>query len=517
MAQSIRSILIVGGGTSGWITAAFLNRFLDPARCRITLIESAALGTIGVGEATVPPLVGLLRLLQIPEDEFLRECHATYKLGIKFPHWNHAGNAEGGAPRDALPPAWHPFGHIGAALVENVPLFHHWLRDHRAGVDGASFTSYSLQALLGDMNRAPRSLRDASEIIQTGSYAYHLDARAFAAYLAKIATRRGVEYLVDDVRHVDLDESGRIREVQTRESGALKADLYIDCSGFAGLLIEQALGDRYIDWSDALLCDRAVVLPLPAARPMPPYTQATALTAGWTWKIPLSHRVGCGYVYSSKFLSQDEATAELLAHAGADPARSNPGHLRMRIGRRANFWVNNCVSVGLAAGFLEPLESTGIYLIQRGVEQLLDHFPDADFSPELARSYNARMAEEFEQVRDFIILHYLLNRREDTEFWRANRALRPPDSLAGTLAYYDATGIVDWQARPLFRETSFYSIAAGFGRLPSRHHAMADQADAGKARRRMDEIRARNQAQARLLPDHAELIDALNASGAPRA
>ena len=513
MAQPIRSILIVGGGTSGLITAAFLNRFLDPARCRIRLVESAAIGTIGVGEATVPPLVALLRLLDIAEDEFLRECHATYKLGIKFTHWNHGGNTGAGT----LPPAWHPFGHIGAALVENVPLFHHWLRDHRAGVDGSSLTSYSLQALLGDLNRAPRSLRDASEIILSGSYAYHLDARAFAAYLAKVATRRGVEYLVDDVRHVALDERGHIREVQTRDSGALKADLYIDCSGFGGLLIERALGDRHIDWSNALLCDRAVVLPLPAARPMPPYTEATALTGGWSWKIPLSHRVGCGYVYASRYLSQDQATAELLAHAGVDPARANPGHLRMRIGRRSNFWVNNCVSVGLAAGFLEPLESTGIYLIQRGVEKLLDHFPDTDFSPELARKYNARLGEEFEQVRDFIILHYLLNRREDAEFWRANRALRPPDSLAETLAYYDATGIVDWQQRPLFRESSFYAIAAGFGRLPRKHHPMADQADAAKARHRMDEIRARNQAIARVLPDHAELIEGLNTAGARRA
>ena len=503
MASPIGSILIVGGGTSGWITAAFLNRFLDPARCRVTLVESASVGTIGVGEATVPPLVALLRLLGIAEDEFLRECHASYKLGIKFVGWNRT-------------PAWHPFGHIGAALIENVPLFHHWLRDHREGRDSASFTSYSLQAVLGDLNRAPRTLREGTEIIQQGAYAYHLDARAFAAYLAKVATGRGVRHLVDDVKQVALDERGRIRHVETKENGTLTADLYIDCSGFAGLLVEKALGDPYIDWSDALLCDRAVVLPQPVVRPMPPYTLATALSAGWTWKIPLSHRVGSGYVYSSRFLSQEQAAAELLAHEGVDPAQASPGHLRMRIGRRTNFWVGNCVSVGLAAGFLEPLESTGIYLIQKGVELLLDHFPDADFDTGLTRGYNARMAEEFDQVRDFIILHYLLNRREDTEFWRVNRALRPPASLAATLEYYDATGIVDWQQRPLFRESSFYAIAAGFGRLPRKHHAMADQADPGKARRRMNEILARNLSLAQQLPDHAELIAALNVTSPAR-
>jgi len=507
MARPIAKILIVGGGTAGWITAAFLNRFLDPARCSITLVESASIGTIGVGEATVPPLVALLRLLGIPEDEFLRACHATYKLGIKFANWSRPG--------DGLPPAWHPFGPVGAPLVEGVPLFHHWLRDHRSGRDGSSYASYSLQALLGDMNRAPRSLREGTEIIQQGAYAYHLDAQALAAYLAKVATGRGVKYLVDDVRNVVRGERSHITQVDTRENGALSADLYIDCSGFAGLLIEKALGDPYIDWSSALLCDRAVVLPQPAIRPMPPYTLATALNAGWAWRIPLSHRVGSGYVYSSRFLSQDQAADELVAHAGLDPKQCNPGHLRMRIGRRQNFWVGNCVSIGLAAGFLEPLESTGIFLIQKGVELLLDHFPDADFGPAPVRRYNQRMAEEFEQVRDFIILHYLLNGREDP-FWQANRNLAPPDSLARTLEYYDETGIVDWQHRPLFRESSFYAIVTGLGRLARRHHPMADQADPGKARQRMEQIKARNLAQAQVLPDHADLIDALNLTAPAR-
>ncbi len=500
MARPIQKILIVGGGTSGWITAAFLNRFLDPALCSITLVESASIGTIGVGEATVPPLVALLRLLGIPEDEFLRACHATYKLGIKFVGWGRRGS----------PPAWHPFGHIGAAPIEGVPLFHHWLKNHRSGRDGSAFTSYSLQALLGDMNRAPRSLRDTSEIIQYGAYAYHLDARAFAAYLAQVATGRGVKYLVDDVRNVVRDERGNIKQVDTRENGALTADLYVDCTGFAGLLIEKALSDPWIDWSGSLLCDRAVVLPQPAIRPMPPYTLATALKAGWAWKIPLTHRVGSGYVYSSRFLSQDQAADELIAHTGLDPKQCNPGHLRMRIGRRQNFWVGNCVSIGLAAGFLEPLESTGIYLIQKGVELLLDHFPDAEFGPAPIRRYNERMAGEFEQVRDFIILHYLLNRREDGAFWEANRNAAPPDSLARTLEYYDETGIVDWQQRPLFREASFYSIAAGLGRLPRKHHPMTDQADPARARQKLEQIKARNLAQARQLPDHGELIDALN-------
>lgn len=499
MAHPIRSILIVGGGTSGWIAAAFLNRFLDPARCRITVVESASIGTIGVGEATVPPLVALLRLLGVNEDDFLRACHATYKLAIRFDGWTRR-------------PVWHPFGQVGSPQVAGLPLFHHWLDRQRAGEEASPYSAFSLQVRLAEDNLAPRSTTAASEILQRGDYAYHLDARAFAAFLSEIARKRGVQYLVDDVRHVERDERGRIRHVETRESGRLEADLYLDCTGFQGLLVEQALGDPFIDWSDRLLCDRAVVLPLPAERPMPSFTQAAALKAGWCWRIPLHHRTGAGYVYSSRFASQDEATAELIARHGLDPDRCSPGHLRMRVGRRANFWTGNCVAVGLAAGFVEPLESTGLWLIQRAVELLLDFFPDSDFNPSVIERYNRRMAKDFDDVRDFILLHYLLATREEP-FWRASRAVAVPDSLARTLADYDETGIVDWEDRTLFRETSFYSIAAGFGRLPRRVHGMTGQSDPAQIRRLLADIKARNEATARQLPGQAEFVDALNLAG----
>jgi tryptophan 7-halogenase len=503
MAQPIRSILIVGGGTSGWIAAAYLNRFLDPARCRITLVESATVGTIGVGEATVPPLVALLRLLGIAESDFLRACHATYKLAIRFDGW-------------APAPVWHPFGEVGGTRVGGLPLFHHWLERHRAGVEAAPYVAYSAQVRLCERDLAPRSLQADSDIIRLGAYAYHLDARAFAAYLAQVATGRGVRHVVDDVTRVARDERGWIKHVETRASGPLQADLYLDCSGFQGLLIGQAAESRFIDWSDQLLCDRAVVLPMPAARPMPPYTRATALRAGWSWRIPLHHRVGAGYVYSSRFASQDEAARELIEHTGSDPASSAPGHLRMQVGRREHFWQANCLAVGLSAGFLEPLESTGIFLIQRGIELLLDHFPDLEFSPSMLRRYNQRLAAEFEEVRDFILLHYALNTREEP-FWRESRAIRLPDSLAQTLADYDETGVVDWDNRSLFRDSSFYSIAAGFGRLPRKGHAIAQQADPERVRQAMAAVRARNEALAKSLPSHAEFIDAANLAPAATA
>jgi tryptophan 7-halogenase len=507
MTDSIKNILIVGGGTSGWITAAFLNRFLDPARCRITLVESATVGTIGVGEATVPPLVPLLRMLGIAEDDFLRQCHATYKLGIKFVDWNRGAEGVG---KDEI---WHPFGPIGAPVVENLPLFHHWLRDKREGRETGAYTAYSLQASLGDMNKAPRGLQTGSVVMSTGAYAYHLDAKAFAGYLAALATRRGVVHMVDDVVAAPLDARGFVSCVETAAHGKLVADLYIDCSGFAGLLIERALGDPHVDWSNHLLCDRAVVMPLPAEPSMPPYTRATALNAGWAWKIPLSNRTGTGYVYSSRFIAEDAAARELIAVHRQDPDKSTPSQLRMRVGRRANFWVKNCVSIGLAAGFLEPLESTGLFLVQKGVELLLDYFPDAEFNGALIRRYNEQMGTEFAQVRDFIVLHYLLNRRQDSEFWKTSREAAPPESLAQTMDFYHQTGQLDWTSTSLFREPSFHAIVSGFDRLPRTPHSMAAQIDVAKSRQIMADIKAKNLEIARASPDHRALIEAINAAG----
>jgi tryptophan halogenase len=314
------------------------------------------------------------------------------------------------------------------------------------------------------------------------------------------------------VKAVNLDERGFIRSIDTAKNGALAADLFIDCTGFAGLLIEKVLKDPFVSWSDLLLCDRALALPLPYDPQMTPYTRSTALSAGWVWRIPLSHRVGCGYVYSSRFISDDDAKRELIAHAKADPHASEPRLLRMRIGRRTEFWVRNCVAVGLSSGFLEPLESTGIYLIQKAAEVLLDLFPDRDFSQALVREYNERIGRAYEAVRDFIVMHYVLTEREDTEFWKANRRMAPPPSLAKTLALYDETGTVDWDNRALFGENSFYAIAAGFGRLPRRHLSMADYSDEAKVADILARIQAQNQEIAGSLPDHGDFMRSLHAT-----
>ncbi|HEX7952411.1 MAG TPA: tryptophan halogenase family protein, partial [Burkholderiales bacterium] len=461
--------------------------------------------TIGVGEATVPPLVSYLRAIGVNEDEFMRETHASYKLGVKFIDW-HRG-------RDEL---WHPFGQIGG-LIDHVQVFHHWVRARQEGRESAPYDSLSLQATLGDLHKAPRALGGTSVVMERAAYAYHLDAKEFAGFLARLATRRGVHHVIDNVRGVVRDERGFIGHVETGQHGRLAADLYIDCTGFAGLLIERTLGDRHIDWSNYLLCDRALALPLPSDGDMAPYTRATALSAGWVWRIPLSHRVGSGYVYSSAFTSDEAAARELVAHARQDADKVQPRLLQMRVGRRTHFWIGNCVAAGLASGFLEPIESTGLYLIQKSAELLLELFPDAGFDAALIAQYNRRMAQAYESVRDFIILHYVLNRREDTPFWRANQHTVLPDSLAQTLALYDETGMVDWDNRALFGEVSFYAIAAGFGRLPRHALPRTRYADPGKVAEIFAAIRAQNLKLADSLPDHAAFMRALHARPAQPA
>jgi len=496
---ALRSILIVGGGTSGWMAATLLNRYLPPGKCRITLVESADIGIIGVGEATVPPMVGFLRAAKIEERHFLRACHATYKLGIKFVDWLRPGTQ-----------LWHPFGQIGGS-IDRLPLFHHWLRARREGGETRPYDAYSLQAQAGEALRSVRPLQGSSPMADQGAYAYHLDAREFAVMLRDVATRRGVEHVVDNVRSVALDERGFIAGVDTASHGRLEADLYLDCSGFAGLMIEGALHEPWQSWSDMLYCDRALALPVEHDPRLAPFTLSTALSAGWVWRIPLSHRVGTGYVYSSRHISDDDAKREFARHLGRDPATIEPRQLRMRVGRRANFWVRNCVAVGLAGGFLEPLESTALFLVQGGVERLLDLLPDRGFDPVAIAHYNRLMGAAYDEARDFVVLHYLLNQRTDSAFWRQNRETPPPASLARTLELYDAHGSLDWDHHFLFGETSFYAIAAGFERLPRRHAPRADYTDLAKVEALFASIRARDADLVRTLPSHADYIGQLNA------
>ncbi len=496
--RPIRDILIVGGGTAGWMAATYLATQLRASGGRVTLVESKNVPIIGVGEATVPPLVGFLRILGISEAEFMRRAHATYKLGIKFINW-HEGD-------DAF---WHPFGPVGGT-IDGMQLFHFWLKNRQSGATDGPYTSYSIQALLAEQDKAPRPLNGSSFIYDRGQYAYHLDAGAFAGFLQEEATRRGATHIIDDVTGVNVDERGCISQVNTREHGALTADLYIDCTGFRALLAEGALGDRYIDWSDILMCDRALAAPLPGNGDMAPYTKSTALSAGWVWQIPLTHRVGNGYVYSSRFIDDDAAARELAGFLQVDPADFTPRPLRMRVGRREQFWRGNCIAMGLSSGFVEPLESTGIFIIQRGLALLLSYFPDTSFAPHLAQRYNERMATTYEEIRDFILLHYVLTKRTDTDFWNAYRSMPLPDALRTLIDAYDATGLIEPVEHAMFPEASWYSIFAGHNRLPHTYHRGADLSEFAKVRHIMNVIKNTHDKLAATFPSHHEFISCIN-------
>jgi tryptophan halogenase len=502
MAQPVKSILIVGGGTAGWMAATYLATQLRATGGRVTLIEAPAIPIIGVGEATVPPLVGFLRVLGISEDEFMRRSHATYKLGIKFMNWHDGGHSGDDS-------YWHPFGPVGGS-IDGLPMFHYWLKSLRGGYPEGPYTSYSLQSLLGEQEKAPRAASGSTLIYDRGQYAYHLDAGAFAGFLKDEAMKRGARHIADEVTQVAVDERGHIRSVTTKQHGALSADLYIDCSGFRALLAEQALGDPYIDWTDTLLCDRALAAPLPLGPRTPPYTRSTALSAGWVWQIPLTHRVGNGYVYSSKFLDEEAAGRELAGLLGVSLDVLQPRLLKMKVGRRTRSWQGNCIAMGLAAGFVEPLESTGIFVIQRALALLLTYFPDLGFEPHLARRFNERMAATYDEIRDFILAHYVLTRRDDSPFWNAYRNLALPDSLRELLEVYDRTGVIEPVEYAMFPAPSWYCILTGQRRLPLSYHRGADLSDFSQVRSILDGIRGAHDKLAASLPAHRAYIEMLN-------
>lgn len=486
----IQRILIVGGGSAGWMTAAFLNRFLHGAGCTISLVESVKLETVGVGEGSGPDLVRFLRALRFDEARFMEMASATYKLATRFTGWT--------GPDSAY---WHPFGLCGG-MINDIDVFHYWLKAHRAGRLDGPYSSFSLQALAAERDLAPRPLQGPSPIMESGAYGYHLDLAGFADMVREIAIGEGVNHLFDDVKHVVRAGSEMIEHVETKTGRTLAADLFIDCT--IGELTDAA----WIDWSPFFLCDRAVLLPLPRDVRMPPYTQATAMMAGWMGRVPISHRVGCAYYYSNAHRKDDEAARELLAQAGsARAASAAPRYIPLRRGRRRDFWTHNCVALGPAAGALEPLEATDGLLV-RSLETLLALFPDRTCNPVLSRTYNERMAALYDGVRDFALMHYLLSPRTDEPFWRDCKAVTVPDSLRAILELHDESGIVP--PGLAFPETSYHHVLAGNNRLPRRPSAAADALDFEKVCAIFASMRAQNDAWLAMLPSHRELIGAIH-------
>jgi tryptophan 7-halogenase len=498
--RRIRSIAIVGGGTAGWLAASILARALPGSGCRITCIESPDIPTIGVGEATIPPIIDLLRFLSINEADFVQHTQATYKLGIRFTGWTRAGERY-----------WHPFGTFGQSI--NLRPFHHaWQRARSAGL-APQFNDYSLAATLGESARFrfpdPRSAGPVAGL----RYALHFDAALVARYLRSYSEKLGVQRLEGTVEAATQRADGLLDELVFKDGTRVGADLFIDCSGFRGLLIEQTLKSGYLDWSSLLPCDRAVAMQSRLASPRAPFTEAIAQSAGWRWRIPLQQRAGNGYVYSSAHVSDEQALETLLKGVAEQPL-TDPRVLRFVTGRRKLFWNRNCVALGLASGFLEPLESTSIHLVVSGLYKLLEHFPDRDFVQPNIDSYNEELIAEMDRIRDFLVLHYCLNSREDAPLWAYCRSMALPDSLAERIELYRATGRIRTRPGELFTDLSWFYIFEGLGVRPERHDPLMDVVSTEQLREILATMARATAAGARNAPLHDSYFAAPGPSAA---
>jgi tryptophan halogenase len=479
--QRIKSIVIVGGGTAGWMTAAYLAQALEQT-VAITVLEAPAIPKIGVGEATVPNLQRVFfDAIGLPEDTWMRECNASYKMGIKFINWRTGGQGEPG-PRPLGSSTDH-FYHLFGLLPdhERLPLSQYWVdrKLHGETDEPFAYACYREPPIM-DEKLAPKFADGA----RWTNYAWHFDANLVAGMLRRFSVKQqNVRHVEDEMTEVRFDERGFITALRTKGGQTLEGDLFVDCSGFRGLLINQAMREPFLDMSDYLLNDRAVATAVPhddAAGGVEPYTSAIAMTSGWTWKIPMLGRFGSGYVYSSRFASQDEATEEFCGLWNLDPEHTPLNHIRFRVGRNRRTWVKNCVSIGLSSCFLEPLESTGIYFITAAIYQLAKYFPDKRFDPILIDRFNREIEVMFDDSRDFIQAHFSFAPRSDTGFWRACKELQLAPDIQEKIAMYKAGlpvnlpitdesnyyGNFEAEFRNFWNNSNYYCIFAGLGFVP---------------------------------------------------
>jgi len=490
----IQKIVIVGGGTAGWMAAAAFAKVLGPAGLHIELVESEELGTVGVGEATIPQLLHFNTLLELDENEFVRATQGTYKLGIEFVDWRRLGHRY-----------IHPFGSYGLPML-GVDFQHFWLKGRHLG-DSASLDSYSIAAVAARQSRFLRPVPDKPRSpLSKIAYAFQFDASLYARYLRQWSQARGVTRTEGRIATVDLHpEKDLVKAVRLSDGRIVEGDLFIDASGFRGLLIEQTLHSGYEDWTDWLPCDRAVAVPCARVEDPIPYTRSTARSAGWQWRIPLQHRTGNGYVYSSQFISDDEAAATLLRHLDGEKL-AEPRVLRFTGGYRRRPWIGNVVSMGLASGFLEPLESTSIHMVQSAIARLLTLFPSARFEQAEIDEYNRQTVQEYVHIRDFLVLHYKATERTDTPFWNHCRNIPSPAGLGRKLDLFRTNGRIVREKDELFTETSWLAVMVGQGIEPAGYHPIVDLLNDEETLHRLADVRAVNLRATTLMPRHMDFL-----------
>ncbi|MEL7312103.1 MAG: tryptophan halogenase family protein [Pseudomonadota bacterium] len=497
--DAIKRVVIVGGGTAGWMSAAVLARTLG-RQLSITVVESDQIGTVGVGEATIPQIRLLNGLLGLDEHQFLAATQGSIKLGIEFDGWSQPGDKY-----------LHAFGGFGQPLGM-LRFYQYWLRAHHAG-NAESLWDYSFNAVAASRNRYAHVDHIDGTHIEGLVRAYHFDASLFAKHLRALSERNGVTRVEGIVGEVKLEDDGRVARLELKDGAAVEGDFFIDCSGFRGLLIGDALGVGYEDWTEWLPCDRAVAVPCESVDPLIPYTRASARPAGWQWRIPLQHRIGNGHVFCSEFMSEDEATAVLLQNLDGAPT-AEPRTLRFTTGRREKFWHKNCVSLGLAAGFMEPLESTSIHLVQSGLSRLISLFPNRGLRQAEIDSFNRQTDFEYERIRDFLILHYFANGRSEP-FWAARRQMRVPDSLTERIDLFRANGRIVRDGDELFTEVGWLQVMLGQGIQPAGYDPLAGNLSEADLTRFLNSVREAIQRGTDPLPLHSEFIQSNCAAQPP--
>ena len=498
----IRNVVIVGGGTAGWMAGAALGRFLNNGYTRVSLIESEEIGIVGVGEATIPPIQTFNRMLGLNENEFLRETKGAFKLGIEFVDWGRIGDRY-----------FHPFGAYGHE-IHGINFHQFYLREHarRPMPDIAAYCMSAVAAMQGKMARPSA---DAQSPIRELVYAYHFDASLYGRYLRKYAEQAGVVRIEGKIVETVLNPgNGHVDAVRLASGQVVEGDLFIDCSGFRGLLIEQALETGYEDWSHWLPNDRAWAVPSANPPEIAPYTRVTARSGGWQWRIPLAHRTGNGMVYSSRFWSDDEARETLLANLDGERL-DEPRQIRFVTGRRKKSWNRNVIAMGLASGFIEPLESTSIHLVQNAISWLIGLFPDKRFLDVERDRFNQIMQAKYEDIRNFIILHFNATVRDDSPYWDYLRTMAVPEGLTAAIEMWRAKGRAFRDGYDLFSVTSWAAVLLGQNIWPDGYDPIADAMDDAKIAEQMERMRQGYLQVAQAMPTQREFLDRINAPPAP--